>query len=219
MWKSNILLVFPFNKNLNDKAIYLKEVKNHYFNINCRYQFLKGFYSYWKWWGCKQFIYVDLGRLWIHSKESRILRRIYVDFVYIPGYTLCKCFLEAVNFCCYYGFILYSGVSNKRTGMFINFWPIFPPVRPYLDQYVYFLWTINDFVLLQMANIHKKLYFWANDFIPICLFGAVCLFILTKFLASTLIWSSTFIRNLRVYNFWRESRIMQTLCEICVEFL
>ena len=30
-------------------------------------------------------------------------------------------FLEAVNFCCYYGFILYSGVSNKRTGMFINF--------------------------------------------------------------------------------------------------
>ena len=69
--------------------------------------------------------------------------------------------------------IMYSGVSNKRTGMFINFWPIFPPVRPYLDQYVYFLWTINDFVLLQMAYIHKKLYFWANNFIPICLFGAV----------------------------------------------
>ena len=117
MWKSNILLVFPFNKNWNDKAIYLKEVKNHYFNINCRYQFLKGFYSYWKWWGCKQFIYVDLGRLWIHSEESRILRRIkdseknqgfweesrilrriYVDFVYIPGYTLCKCFFGSCKF-------------------------------------------------------------------------------------------------------------------------
>ena len=126
-------------------------------------------------------------------------------------------FLEAVNFCCYYGFILYSGVSNKRTGMFINFWPIFPPVDPYLDQYVYFLWTINDFVLLQMAYIHKKLYFWANNFIPISLFGAVCLSILTKFLASTLIWPSTFIRNLRVYNFWRESRIMQTLCRIFVK--
>ena len=98
MWKSNILLVFPFNKNWNDKAIYLKEVKNHYFDINCRYQFLKGFYSYWKWWGCKQYIYVDLGRLWIHSEESRILRRIYVDFVYIPGYTLCKCFFGSCKF-------------------------------------------------------------------------------------------------------------------------
>ena len=120
--------------------------------------------------------------------------------LYIFQVTHCvNVFLEAVNFCCYYGFILYSGVSNKRTGMFINFWPIFPPVRPYLDQYVYFLWTINDFVLLQMAYIHKKLYFWANNFIPICLFGAVCLFILTKFPTSTLIWSSTFIRNLRVH--------------------
>ena len=119
--------------------------------------------------------------------------------LYIFQVTHCvNVFLEAVNFCCYYGFILYSGVSNKRTGMFINFWPIFPPVRPYLDQYVYFLWTINDFVLLQMAYIHKKLYFWANNFIPICLFGAVCLSILTKFPTSTLIWSSTLIRNLRV---------------------
>ena len=199
MWKSNILLVFPFNKNWNDKAIYLKEVKNHYFNINCRYQFLKGFYSYWKWWGCKQFIYVDFGRLWIHSEESRILRRIYVDFVYIPGYTLRKCFLEAANFRCYYGFILYSGVSNKRTGMFINFWPIFPPVRPYLDQYVYFLWTINDFVLLHIAYIHKKLNFWANDFALVYSFGPVCLFILTKFPTSTLIWCTAFIRNLRVH--------------------
>ena len=49
-----------------------------------------------------------------------------------------------------------------------------------------------------MAYIHKKLYFWANNFAPVCLFGPVCLFILTKFPTSTLIWSSTFIRNFRV---------------------
>ena len=50
-----------------------------------------------------------------------------------------------------------------------------------------------------MAYIHKKFYFWANDFAPVSLFGPVCLFILTKFPTSTLIWSSTFIRNLRVH--------------------
>ena len=33
----------------------------------------------------------------------------------------------------------YSGVSNKRTGTFINFLAIFPPVCHYQDQYVYFL--------------------------------------------------------------------------------
>ena len=194
MWKSNILLVFPFNKNWNDKAIYLKEVKNHYFNINCRYQFLKGFYSYWKWWGCKQYIYVDLGRLWIHSEESRILRRIYVDFVYIPGYTLCKCFFGSCKFLLLLWFysVLWSFLINL---------PVCSLIFDQFSHQYTLIWTSTFIFYEQLMILYfcKWPVFIRNcNFIPICLFGAVCLFILTKFLASTFIWSSTFIRNLRV---------------------
>ena len=40
---------------------------------------------------------------------------------------------------------MYSRVSNKHTGTFINFWIFFPPVCSYLDQYVYSFLAIHNF--------------------------------------------------------------------------
>ena len=40
---------------------------------------------------------------------------------------------------------VYSRVSNKHTGTFINFWIFFPPVCSYLDQYVYSFLAIHNF--------------------------------------------------------------------------
>ena len=34
----------------------------------------------------------------------------------------------------------YSGVFNKHTGTFITFWLFSPPVRLYLDHYIYFFY-------------------------------------------------------------------------------
>ena len=103
----------------------------------------------------------------------------------------------------------YSRVSNKRTGTFINFWQFFPPIRPYLDQYVYSFWVIHNFVHLWHVLILMKsnISYWFIGhlvektfltFPPVHLFGPVRLLNLTFFPTSTLIWSSTFIWNSRV---------------------
>ena len=103
----------------------------------------------------------------------------------------------------------YSRVSNKRTGTFINFWQFFPPVRSYLDQYVYSFWVIHNFVHLWHVLILMKsnISYWFIGhlvektfltFPPVHLFGPVRLLNLTFFPTSTLIWSSTFIWNSRV---------------------
>ena len=66
-----------------------------------------------------------------------------------------------------------------------------------------------------MAYIHEKLHFWGNNFAPVCLFGPVRLLNLTKFPTSTLIWSSTFIRNLRVYTWVKKKKQVWFCFEAC----
>ena len=55
-----------------------------------------------------------------------------------------------------------------------------------------------------MAYTYEKWYHWHKNFPPVCLFGPVRLFISTNFPTSTPFWTSTFIRNFRVEDKYRE---------------
>ena len=56
----------------------------------------------------------------------------------------------------------YSGVFNKHTGMFITFWLFSPPVRLYLDHYIYFFYHYvmgfaYEIYLTHLLSHHSKI--------------------------------------------------------------
>ena len=109
--------------------------------------------------------------------------------LYIFQVTHCvNVFLEAVNFCCYYGFILYSGVSNKSTfSIFDQFSHqyalIWTSTFIFYEQLMilYFCkWPIfirncifEPIILYQYVYLEQYVYLFWQNFSPVLLFGLV----------------------------------------------